>query len=369
MKPICVMGNGQLGQMLRQAGDPLGISVYPIGIYDALESIPYQESIITAEIECWPKNSLTYELARMPNFVNRDIFPQLTDRLLQKKILDSLSLRTATWRLLRRREQWPKLFNELGDCVIVKCRTGGYDGRGQWRITPKNLFLLPVEIYGHAIVEQVISFSEEVSLIGARSINGTCVFYPITYNLHQDGILRVSIAFHEPNKKLQHQAELMLSTIMTTLNYIGVMAMECFILNNTLLINELAPRVHNSGHWTQNGASISQFELHLRAILNLPIPTPNTNAISVMINLIDTALNPAWLSLPLIQLHWYKKDLRPRRKLGHLNLCSRDCQTINDSLNKILSLLPKEYSASINLAKHKISTYFTQEGSINKKNN
>lgn len=347
MKPICVLGNGQLGRMLRQAGEPIGISVYPIGIDDTLETIPYQHSIITAEIERWPETPLTCELARQPSFINRDIFPQLADRLPQKQLLDSLSLTTAPWQPLINQTQWPQLFTELGDFVIVKCRTGGYDGRGQWRITPNNLSILPAEIYGQAIVEKAIPFSGEVSLVGARNIKGQCVFYPLTYNLHQEGMLRASIAFPQPDKKLQTQAELMLSTIMTTLNYVGVMAMECFILNDKLLINELAPRVHNSGHWTQNGASISQFELHLRAISNLPIPTPNIDTTAVMINLIGTALNPAWLSLPLVHLHWYEKDVRPARKVGHLNLCSNNWQAINNSLKTIQPLLPNEYKDSI----------------------
>ena len=347
MKPIYVLGNGQLGRMLRQAGEPLGISVYPVGIDDKLDSITYQHSIITAEIERWPETPVTCELARQPSFINREIFPQLADRLPQKQLLDSLSLTTAPWKLITSQTQWPQLFTELGDFLIVKYRTGGYDGRGQWRITPDNVSTLPPEIYGQAIVEKVIPFSGEVSLIGARNINGQCVFYPLTYNLHQEGILRASIAFPEPDKKQQTQAELMLSTIMETLNYVGVMAMECFILNNKLLINELAPRVHNSGHWTQNGASISQFELHLRAILDLPIPTPNIAAATIMINLLGTALNPAWLSLPLVHLHWYEKEVRTARKVGHLNLSSDNWQAIKNSLKTLQTLLPNEYNASI----------------------
>lgn len=347
MKSICVLGNGQLGRMLRQAAEPLGISVYPIGIDDKLETIPYQHSIITAEIERWPETPLTCELARQASFINRDIFPQLADRLPQKQLLDSLALTTAPWQPLTNQTQWSQLFTELGDFVIVKCRTGGYDSRGQWRITPDNLSILPTEIYGQAIVEKAIPFLGEVSLVGARNINGQCVFYPLTYNLHQEGILRASIAFPQPDQKLQTQAELMLSTIMTKLNYVGVMAMECFILNDKLLINELAPRVHNSGHWTQNGASISQFELHLRAISNLPIPTPKIDTTAVMINLIGTALNPAWLSVPLVHLHWYEKDVRPARKVGHLNFCSNNRQAIKNSLNTIQTLLPSEYNDSI----------------------
>ncbi|PTI95643.1 5-(carboxyamino)imidazole ribonucleotide synthase, partial [Staphylococcus succinus] len=136
--------------------------------------------------------------------------------------------------------------------------------------------------YGECIVEQGINFSGEVSLVGARGFDGSTVFYPLTHNLHQDGILRTSVAFPQANAQQKAQAEEMLSAIMQELGYVGVMAMECFVTPQGLLINELAPRVHNSGHWTQNGASISQFELHLRAITDLPLPQPVVNSPSVM---------------------------------------------------------------------------------------
>lgn len=130
----------------------------------------------------------------------------------------------------------------------------------------------------NVLLSAVSIFSGEVSLVGARAHDGSTVFYPLTHNLHQDGILRTSVAFPQANAEQQEQAESMLSAIMQALNYVGVMAMECFITPEGLLINELAPRVHNSGHWTQNGASISQFELHLRAITGLPLPAPVINA-------------------------------------------------------------------------------------------
>ncbi|WP_416776667.1 5-(carboxyamino)imidazole ribonucleotide synthase [Xenorhabdus budapestensis] len=355
MKPVCVLGNGQLGRMLRQAGEPLGIAVYPIGLDAEPESVPYQSSIITAEIERWPETDLTRELAHHNAFINRDIFPQLADRLPQKQLLDSLGLATAPWKLLADPSQWPQLFNELGDFIIVKRRTGGYDGRGQWRIRPGDEATLPPEIYGECIVEQGIPFSGEVSLVGARNAQGKSVFYPLTHNLHQEGILRTSVALPNAHHQLQQQAEKMLSIIMEHLNYMGVMAMECFIVGNDLLINELAPRVHNSGHWTQNGASISQFELHLRAILDLPIPQPEISAPSVMVNLIGTEINPEWLSLPLVRLHWYDKEVRSVRKVGHLNLVHSDRNILRAALQTLSSLLPEEYQTGLKWAQDKLN--------------
>ncbi|KGI83617.1 phosphoribosylaminoimidazole carboxylase, partial [Exiguobacterium mexicanum] len=158
-------------------------------------------------------------------------------------------------------------------------------------VRPGDETQLPAEIYGECIVEQGIPFDGEVSVIGARNQAGESVFYPITHNLHQEGILRTSVAFPKSATPLQAQAQAMLSAVMDELGYIGVMAMECFVVGDNLLINEIAPRVHNSGHWTQNGASISQFELHLRAILNLPMPSPEVYSPAVMVNLIGTNIN------------------------------------------------------------------------------
>ncbi|HDL6962298.1 TPA: 5-(carboxyamino)imidazole ribonucleotide synthase [Yersinia enterocolitica] len=354
MKPVCVLGNGQLGRMLRQAGEPLGIAVYPVGLDAEPEAVPYQNSVITAEIERWPETALTRELATHTAFVNRDIFPQLADRLTQKQLLDSLNLATAPWQLLVSASEWPHIFATLGELAIVKRRVGGYDGRGQWRLRTAEQESLPADAYGECIVEQGINFSGEVSLVGARSHQGKSVFYPLTHNLHEDGILRMSVALPQPNSKLQQQAEKMLSAIMDKLNYVGVMAMECFIVGDNLLINELAPRVHNSGHWTQNGASISQFELHLRAILDLPLPTPVVNTPSAMVNLIGTPVNTEWLSLPLVHLHWYEKEVREGRKVGHLNLNDPDGAALSTALATLAPLLPAEYQNALRWAQAKL---------------
>ena len=347
MKPVCVLGNGQLGRMLRQAGEPLGIAVYPVGLDAEPSALPIAQSVITAEIERWPETALTRELANHPAFVNRDIFPRLADRLTQKQLLDQLNLATAPWQLLADKSEWPAVFSTLGELAIVKRRTGGYDGRGQWRLRADETATLPDECYGECIVEQGINFSGEVSLVGARGHDGRTVFYPLTHNLHQDGILRTSVAFPQADAAQQQQAEAMLSAIMHELKYVGVMAMECFVTPQGLLINELAPRVHNSGHWTQNGASISQFELHLRAVLGLPLPQPVVFAPSVMVNLIGTDLNTDWLQQPLVHLHWYEKEVRAGRKVGHLNLTDSDPARLTAALNALVPLLPDAYASGI----------------------
>ena len=354
MKPVCVLGNGQLGRMLRQAGEPLGIAVYPVGLDAEPEALPIAQSVITAEIERWPETALTRELAHHSAFVNRDIFPRLADRLTQKQLLDRLGLATAPWQLLADKTEWPQVFSTLGELAIVKRRTGGYDGRGQWRLRAGETDTLPGDCYGECIVEQGINFLGEVSLVGARAQDGSTVFYPLTHNLHQEGILRTSVAFPQADRNQQQQAEQMLSAIMHELNYVGVMAMECFVTPEGLLINELAPRVHNSGHWTQNGASISQFELHLRAILGLPLPQPVVLAPSVMVNLIGTAVNIDWLQQPLVHLHWYEKEVRPGRKVGHLNLTDSDSARLKAALSALVPLLPPDYASGIAWAVEKL---------------
>lgn len=354
MKPVCVLGNGQLGRMLRQAGEPLGITVFPVGLDVDPEAVPWQQGVITAEIERWPETPLTRELARHNGFVNRDIFPRLADRLTQKQLLDELNLATAPWQLLASAREWPEVFANIGQFAIVKRRTGGYDGRGQWRIRPGDESELPTDAYGECIVEQGINFSGEVSLVGARAYDGRCVFYPLAHNLHEDGILRTSVVLPQPNTQLQQQAEQMLSAIMNELGYVGVMAMECFVVGDGLLINELAPRVHNSGHWTQNGASISQFELHLRAILDLPLPTPVVSTPSVMVNLIGTDLNYEWMAQPLVHLHWYDKEVRPGRKVGHLNLNDVNASLLAAALNDLTPQLSAEYHSGLRWAQQKL---------------
>ncbi|WP_392559148.1 5-(carboxyamino)imidazole ribonucleotide synthase [Orbus mooreae] len=356
MKSVCVLGNGQLGRMLRQAGEPLGIHVYPVGLDVEPSSVPYQNSVITAEIERWPDTPFTQILAQHNGFINRDIFPIIADRLTQKQLLDRLSLPTAPWAVLDDHNNWPALFTSLSERLIVKRRVGGYDGRGQWRVTNDTTHQVPADAYQTSIVEKAINFTEEMSLVGARNRQGHCVFYPLTHNLHQDGILKMSVAFPNANNQLQQQAQIMLSKIMDKLNYVGVMAMECFLVDGQLLINELAPRVHNSGHWTQNGASVSQFELHLRAILDLPLPNPTVFAPAVMVNLIGTEYNLSWLAQSLVHLHWYDKEVRSGRKVGHLNLTHLNTSYLCDCLTALIPTLPYDYQSAIAWAQTKLNS-------------
>ncbi|EFX91857.1 phosphoribosylaminoimidazole carboxylase, ATPase subunit [Actinobacillus ureae ATCC 25976] len=353
--PIYVLGNGQLGRMLRYAGAPLDIEVKPLA-FDAPVFDLEENSIITAEIERWAETPLTQLLGNHKNFVNLNVFGTIADRFTQKSLLDKLQLSTSPWQLLESAEQWQNVFSNVGERVVVKRRTGGYDGRGQWIVTQDSIDQITPDLFGEVIAEKFIPFDGEISIVGARFRDGSTRFYPISHNLQQNGILRYSVCdVNLPNQQTyQTQAEQMLGTIMQDLDYIGVMAMECFVVGDTLLINELAPRVHNSGHWTQLGCSISQFELHLRALLDLPTPQLKQIAPSVMVNLIGIEHNNAWLEVPFSQLHWYGKEVRAGRKVGHINLCHPEQAQLIQLLEQLRPHLTDDFHSGLDWAINKL---------------
>lgn len=352
---IYVLGNGQLGRMLRYAGAPLDIEVKPLA-FDAPVFDIEPNSIITAEIERWADTPLTQLLGNHKNFVNLNVFGKLADRFTQKSLLDELNLPTSSWQLVENTDQWQPIFKTIGEKVVVKRRTGGYDGRGQWIVTADSVHQISESLCGEVIAEKFIPFDGEISIVGARFRDGSTRFYPISHNLQQKGILRYAISdIHLPNQTIyQQQAEQMLSAVMQKLEYVGVMAMECFIVGNKLLINELAPRVHNSGHWTQLGCSISQFELHLRALLDLPTPELKQIAPSVMVNLIGIEHSNQWLNVPFSQLHWYGKEVRAGRKVGHINLTHPDKNTLIKLLEQLRPSLTEDFNSGLDWVIHKL---------------
>lgn len=346
---VWVLGDGQLGAMLAHAGKPLALDVRPIDIMQPTdEQLPLAtDDIITAEREQWPESALSLQLSTHHNFINGPVFGRLADRFTQKSLLDQLQVATAPWELVDNYSTSAALHAQYGARVLLKRRTGGYDGRGQYWLKQSENSAIPDDWRNLAIAEQAIDFDEEVSLVGARAQDGKCYFYPLTLNLHQDGILMASIAPLARLAPLQSQAEQMLSTIMQGLDYVGVMAMECFRLGDKLLVNELAPRVHNSGHWTQAGCHIDQFQLHLRALCNLPMHRPQVNFQCVMINLIGIDRDDRWLSLPNAELFWYNKEVRPGRKVGHLNLSVHHRVQLSDSIQQLKAWMPQQYQAPL----------------------
>ena len=360
IKRVWVLGAGQLGAMLKHAAQPLGVDLRPVDIeLDA--NLPLDDGdVITAEREQWPSTKATDQLAAHPNFVNQNVFGLVADRVTQKQLLDRLNLATAPWALVTEQDTAASLHGQYGKRVLLKQRTGGFDGRGQhWlvedkgntdhgRANPSND--IPEGWHTKVIAEQAIAFDEEVSIVGVRNRTGECHYYPLALNRHQDGILTVTLAPLVRLASLQNEAESMLRKVMDELDYVGVMAMELFRVGERLLVNELAPRVHNSGHWTQSGASICQFEYHVRATADLPLAPAVIKHKSVMINLIGIDYNLAWLALPGAEVFWYGKAVRPLRKVGHINFSMADKVQLLNSLRLLQATLTDWYQPALDWA-------------------
>ena len=255
------------------------------------------------------------------------------DRLLEKNFFHECGIETAPFRAVDSVEDLQRAIGELGLPAILKTRRMGYDGKGQVRLAHAEEAAAAWLVVGEVpcILEGTVRFTAEVSLIAARNRSGQIVFYPLTENHHRAGILRVSVVpclsirpaagvSAGDGSPLQTQAESYLRELLTRLAYVGVLAVEFFLLDGELIANEMAPRVHNSGHWTIEGAQTSQFENHLRALLDLPLgetasqPTVMLNCIGTMPPAEDTARYPE------IHRHDYGKEPRPARKVGHLTL-------------------------------------------------
>ena len=241
------------------------------------------------------------------------------DRLLEKRFFNDCGIGTAPFAPVDSVEDLQAAIAQLGLPAILKTRRMGYDGKGQVRLAHADEAAAAWIEVGEVpcILEGMVPFTSEVSLIAARNIHGEIVFYPLTENHHRAGILRISVAPCDC-ADLQPTAERYLRELLTRLDYIGVLAVEFFSLNGKLIANEMAPRVHNSGHWTIEGSATSQFENHLRALLGLPLG-PTSSRHTVMLNCIgsmpsaeDTARYPDLFR------HDYGKEPRPARKLGHL---------------------------------------------------
>jgi 5-(carboxyamino)imidazole ribonucleotide synthase len=266
---------------------------------------------------------VTYEFENVPVEAARAVSPLPSplalelgqDRLVEKELFARLGIPTARFGPLE----------TTGLPALVKSRRLGYDGKGQRRIEEHG------EVGADELAEEIVPFDRELSIVAVRSLTGETRFWPLTENAHRDGILRVSIA-PAPTAP-QREAEELATRLLDELGYVGVLALELFEEDGRLLANEYAPRVHNTGHWTIDGAVTSQFENHLRAILGLPLGSTEALAPSVMINLIG-GMPPAaeLLRLPGAHLHLYGKQPRHGRKLGHVTLVGADEATVAEAV-------------------------------------
>jgi len=361
MTRVLVLGAGQLGLMLAEAASRLGIELDRLDPEQAVllnGTSPARHALardwtardydfVTLEREHFPDRRVIDSLDGHPGWYQAQALSCIADRRAQKSLLDELGIATARWCHVKQPGDIRRLQQATGGGVIVKATTGGYDGRGQWRVDGYDAALPPASHFGRLIAERAVSFQRELSLVGARTRDGNSVFFPLVENHHHRGMLRCTVAPADVSPAAQQRAEGMLARIMDHLGYVGVMAMECFEEDGALLVNELAPRVHNSGHWSQDGASIDQFELHLRALCGLPITPPRALGATVMLNLVGTPFDARWLAHDGVRMHWYGKAPRAGRKLGHANINARDFPAAASVLRELDMAQPADVDAAL----------------------
>ena len=364
-----VLGGGQLARMLALAGAPLGLRTRVLdpstdavaGHVAELITAPYEEDaalrrlaegaeVCTFEFENVPVAATEWLTAHANVRPHPRALAVGQDRLEEKTLFRRLGIGVANFRAAASLEELRAAVASVGAPCIVKTRRLGYDGRGQVRLMPGDDLAADVDAAWAAltagydqglIVEQMVSFDRELSVLAARSERGDVACYPLVENEHRDGILHRSRA-PAPNLSADLQADAadFAATLLSELDYVGVLAVEMFEVNGALIANELAPRVHNSGHWTIEGSECSQFENHLRAVHGLPLGSTRMamGGFATMVNLIGQMPSPAHaLSLPGVHVHDYGKAPRPRRKLGHATVVGAERAAVDQLAARILA--------------------------------
>lgn len=340
---IGILGGGQLGRMLSVAAARLGLKTHifepganaPAGdvahrvttaSYEdaiALTAFGHSVDVITYEFENIPTSALDLLETLAPIHPGRLALATSQDRLVEKKFLQDLGLQTAPFADVASAADLDNEIAEIGTPAILKTRRFGYDGKGQARImTPAAAAGAFADLAGApAILEGFVNFSHEVSIIGARSPDGAVSCYDPGENVHEDGILRTTTVPAKLSPNQRTDAVLIAARILNALDYVGVMGVELFVTPQGLIVNEIAPRVHNSGHWTQNGCTICQFEQHIRAVAGWSLGDGSRHSDVVMENLIGDDMDRVpELAKTDAAIHLYgKADVKAGRKMGHVN--------------------------------------------------
>jgi 5-(carboxyamino)imidazole ribonucleotide synthase len=366
---IGVLGAGQLGRMLALAGYPLGLEFLFVdpaaeapasacaeqiaGDYDDDEVLARLAACdaVTYEFENVPVEAVRRLAERVPCFPPARALEVAQDRLAEKTCFRKLAIPTPEFAAVDTRAELEAAVRAIGLPAVLKTRRFGYDGKGQAVLrAPDDVDRAWQQLGGTPLIlEAFVPFERELSLVAARSRGGETAFYPLVQNRHSGGILRETRApAPDLAPELQALAEGYVARLLGELDYVGVLALELFCLGGKLLANELAPRVHNSGHWTIEGAITSQFENHLRAVLGLPLGSAAATGPSAMLNLIGTAVNAeAVLGVPDAHLHWYGKEPRPGRKVGHVTVRAPDTATLETRLARLRSSLDSEATSLV----------------------
>jgi len=340
---IGILGGGQLARMLAVAAARLGLRTHIYGPapdapagdvahrlttasfddHAALRAFAASVCVITYEFENIPTAALDLLETLREVRPNRRALAISQDRLPEKSFLRDLGLQTAPFATVDSRADLDYAIASVGLPAILKTRRLGYDGKGQARImSAADADSAFADMGGQpALLEGFVDFSHEVSVIGARGADGAVACYDPGENIHADGILRTTTVPARLSASQRSDAVLICARILTALDYIGVMGVELFVTPTSLIVNEMAPRVHNSGHWTQNGCAIDQFEQHIRAVAGWPLGDGSRHSDVVMENLIgDDILKVPALAATNAALHLYgKAQARPGRKMGHVN--------------------------------------------------
>ena len=344
---IGILGGGQLGRMLAMAAARLGLrcqvfspdpdspafdvvlnaTCAEYADVEALELFANDVDVITYEFENVPAASVLLLSARRPVLPNRKVLETTQDRLAEKDFVRQLGIGTADYADVSSAAALRAALVKIGLPAVIKTRRFGYDGKGQAIIRAGDD---PDRVWDElgtksAILEAFIPFEREISVVAARSADGQVECFDVTENEHRDHILKTSRVPAAISDALAAEARSIAEKIATALDYIGTLAVELFVVpgdgGSRILVNEIAPRVHNSGHWTLDGASISQFEQHIRAIAGWPLGKPVRHGPVTMTNLIGDEINSyeQWLTVPGATVHLYGKGTpRPGRKMGHV---------------------------------------------------
>jgi len=353
---VGVLGGGQLGRMLALAGYPLGVrcAVYdpapdacagqvaphlcaPYDDADALVRFAHGKQVITYEFENVPLETARQLEASTPVRPTPRALELFQDRLQEKQFLRTVGIPTPEFAPVDWNDP-TRALAQVGCPCVVKTRRGGYDGKGQAIAHTPDEYLRAVNRLGNQplIVEAFAPFERELSVIGVRGLDGEMRAYPLVENRHHEGILRLSIAPAPDSDALLPLAQRYIEQLADALGYVGVLTLELFQVGGQLLANEVAPRVHNSGHWTIEGAYTSQFENHLRAIVGLPLGSTAARGVCAMVNLIGN-LPPteSILRVEGAHLHLYGKPPRAGRKVGHITLCADEYATLRRRLEQM----------------------------------
>lgn len=356
---VGVIGGGQLGRMLALAGTPLGMEfsfldpapdacAAPVGrhlcaAYDAqieLQQLAETMDVVTFEFENVPSETVAYLAQHVPVFPNAESLRIARDRLNEKTMFCELDIPVTAFANIESQEQLDQAVAEVGLPAILKTRTMGYDGKGQKVLrTAEDVAGAHAELGGvHCLLEGFVKFSGEVSVIAVRGRDGEIACYPLAHNTHEDGILVLSVA--SENHPQQALAEDYARRVLEKLDYVGALGFEFFEVDGGLMANEIAPRVHNSGHWTIEGAECSQFENHLRAIAGLPLGSTALVGHSAMVNCIGRMpTNEQVLPLADVHVHNYGKAEKPGRKVGHVTLRSNSAEQLQQAVAVVETLV------------------------------